>query len=68
MFMSCAYNTGQNRNMDIGNKSFEYVAKFKYLETPLTKENCVHKQFKSKLNSQIVATFHFRFFFLFPYL
>jgi hypothetical protein len=33
------------------NRSFENVATFRYLETTLTDENCMHEGIKSRLNS-----------------
>jgi hypothetical protein len=33
MFMCCEQHAGQNRNMKIGNKSFENLSKLKYLGT-----------------------------------
>jgi len=36
--------------------------KLKYLGTPLTNEICAHEQFKSRLNSRIIATFQIRIF------
>jgi hypothetical protein len=35
MVMSGDHNAGQNHNIKLGNKSFERVEQFKYLETTL---------------------------------
>jgi hypothetical protein len=39
MLMSGSQKTGQKHSIKIANRSFEYVAKFKYLRTGLTDQN-----------------------------
>jgi hypothetical protein len=41
----------QRQAIKIGNRSFESVAKFKYLGTTLTDQNCIYEVIKSRLNS-----------------
>jgi sorting nexin-29 len=41
---------GQKHSIKIMNRSFEGVAKFKYLGTTLTDENCMQEEIKSRLN------------------
>jgi hypothetical protein len=43
---------GQRQSINIGNRSFKSVAKFKYLGTTLTDENCIHEEIKSRLISK----------------
>jgi hypothetical protein len=51
MIMSCHLNSGRNQNISIVNESFQSVAKFKYLGTTLTRQNDIHDETKSRLNS-----------------
>jgi hypothetical protein len=51
MLMSHSQKIGQKHSIKIGNRSFEDVAKFKYLRTTLTDQNCMQEDIKSRLNS-----------------
>jgi hypothetical protein len=42
---------GQKHGIKIANRSFECVAKFKYLGTTLTDQNCMQEKIKIRLNS-----------------
>jgi ribosomal protein S2 len=42
---------GQKHSMKVANRSFEGVAKFKYLGTTLTDRNCMQEEITSRLNS-----------------
>jgi hypothetical protein len=50
VFMYCEQNIGQNRNIKIGNKSFERLEQFKYLETILTNKTALMKRLKGRPN------------------
>jgi hypothetical protein len=49
--MSRYEKAGQKRSTKIANRSFEDVAKFKYLGTTLTDKNYMQEEIKSRLNS-----------------
>jgi hypothetical protein len=51
MLMSHSQKIGQKHSTKIANRSFEDVAKFRYLETTITDQNCMHREFKSRQNS-----------------
>jgi hypothetical protein len=50
MLMSRSQKIGQKYSIKIPNRSFEDAAKFKYLGTTLTDQNCMHEDIKSRLN------------------
>jgi hypothetical protein len=62
MLMSRSQNIGQKHSIKIANRSFEDVAKFKYLGTTPTDQNYVHEEIKSRLNCGMLATVWFRVF------
>jgi hypothetical protein len=53
MLVSRCQKAGQRQSIKIGNRFFESVAKFRYLGTTLTDQNCtsIHEEIKSRLNS-----------------
>jgi hypothetical protein len=51
MLMSRSQKLGQKRSIKIVNRSFEDVAKFKYVRTTLTDQNGMHEESKSTVNS-----------------
>jgi hypothetical protein len=50
--MSREQSAGQNGYIQIGNKSFETVEEFKYVETTVRNKNSIHAEIKSRLNSE----------------
>jgi hypothetical protein len=51
MSMSRRQKTRQEHSTKIANRSFEDVAKFKYVGTTLTEQNCMHEEINNRLNS-----------------
>jgi hypothetical protein len=62
MSVSRFQKAGQRQSIKIGNRSCESVAKFKYLGTTLTDQNCIHEEIKSRQNLGMLATIRFRVF------
>jgi hypothetical protein len=52
ILVSRCQKAGQRQSVKIGNRCFGSVAKFKYLGTALTYQNCIHEEIKSRLNSR----------------
>jgi hypothetical protein len=51
VLMSGYQKAGQKHSIKIANRSFEDVAKFKYVGATLTVQNCMHVEIKSRINS-----------------
>jgi hypothetical protein len=47
MLMSCSQKIGQKHSIKVADRSFEDVAKFKYLGTTLTDQNCMHEEIRA---------------------
>jgi hypothetical protein len=56
---SSSQKIGQKHRIKIANTSFEDVAKFKHLRTPLTDQNYMHEEIKSRLILGMLATIWF---------
>jgi hypothetical protein len=54
VLMSHSQKIGQKHSIKIGYRSFEDVAKFKYLGTTLTDQSCMHKEIKVKKKGKMV--------------
>jgi hypothetical protein len=50
MLLSRQENVGQNRDIEVINRSFENVSKFKYLGTTVTNQNLIENEIKRRLN------------------
>jgi hypothetical protein len=65
MLMSRRQIAKQKHCIKIAKRSFEDVAKFKYLVT-LTDQNCIHKEIKSRPNSENACYHSVQSLFVFP--
>jgi hypothetical protein len=64
MVMSREQNAERYRNIQISNKFFESVSKFRYFGTTPTYKNCIRKQIKNSLNSWYACYHSVRNFYL----
>jgi hypothetical protein len=62
MLVSRCQKAGQRHRIKEENRSFQDVAKLKYLGTTLTDQNCMNEEIKSRLNSGMLATIRSRVF------
>jgi hypothetical protein len=51
MLLTRHQNVGRNRDIKIGNRSFENVSQFKYLQTTVKNQNLNQENIKRRLNS-----------------
>jgi hypothetical protein len=51
MLVSWDQNAGQNREINIGNRSYENVSRFKYLGTTVTNQNLTQEEINRRLSS-----------------
>jgi hypothetical protein len=51
MLVSRCQKAGQRQRINTANRSFKDVAKYRYLGTTLTDQNCIHEETRSRLNS-----------------
>jgi hypothetical protein len=62
MLMSRSQKIGQKHRIKIANRSFENVAKFKFVGTTVRSKNCMDEEINSRLNSGTLAAIRFRIF------
>jgi len=55
MFIPHQQNAGHNHHRQTAIKSFENVAKLKYVKMPLTNQNCIYEETKRRLIRGISA-------------
>jgi hypothetical protein len=51
MLLSRQQNAGQNRDIEIADRSFENVSQLKHLGTRVTNQNLTQEEIKSRFNS-----------------